>query len=505
MRIAIGGFHHETNTFSLEPATFDRFVLADGWPGIVRGDEMFSALKGYNMAAAGMIEACHEQGREIVPLSWCNASPCGRVTSDAFEKISDILLDDLDRAGPIDGLLLDLHGAMVTEQYEDGEGEFLRRVRAITGPDLPIVVSLDFHANLTEDMVHLADQLLIYRTYPHIDMAETGRKAAFQIARHIERARPCHKSFRRLPFLVPNTVGCTMIGPSKEAFEFLAAMERLPDIEHVSMAFGFNPSDVQHCGPSIIAYGANQNAADRIADCLYTYMVEREDQFVADLWAVDEAVQHAISAAPGLNRPIILADVQDNAGGGTSSDTTWILDSLVRHGVADAVIGVFCDPAAAAAAHEAGIGRDISIGLGGKSGLPGHEPFEACYRVEAVSDGRFLCNGGYFKGSQMELGPMAVLRLGGVRIVVSTNPEQAADQAMFTHLGIDPARHAIVVLKSSVHYRAEFQPISAQIIEVIAPAQNVADNRLLDYRNLRKGLRIMPGGPAFEPLLPLCD
>ena len=137
--------------------------------------------------------------------------------------------------------------------------------------------------------------------------------------------------------------------------------------------------------------------------------------------------------------------------------------------------------------------------------MPGHEPFEACYRVEAVSNGRFLCKGGYFKGSQMELGPMAVLRLGGVRIVVSTNPEQAADQAMFTHLGIDPARHAIVVLKSSVHYRAEFQPISAQIIEVIAPAQNVADNRLLDYRNLRKGLRIMPGGPAFEPLLPLCE
>ena len=234
-------------------------------------------------------------------------------------------------------------------------------------------------------------------------------------------------------------------------------------------------------------------------------MVDREDRFEADLWTVDDAVQHAISSTSSFDRPVILADVQDNAGGGTSSDTNWILESLDRHCAGDAVIGVYCDPAAASAAHEAGTGADITIGLGGKSGLPGHRPYHAQYRVEAVSNGSFLCRGNYFGGSRMELGPMAVLRLGGIRIVVSSQPEQAADQAMFTHLGIDPAEHSILVLKSSVHYRAEFQPLAAEILEVIAPALNAADNRLLDYRNLRKGLRIMPGGPAFDPQKPVCQ
>ncbi len=499
VRVAIGGFHHETNTFSSQPATYDRFVLADGWPGMLHGDAMFSSLTGYNIAAAGMIDVCHEQGWEVAPLTWCNATPCGRVTSDAFERITDRLLDDLKKAGPIDGLLLDLHGAMVTESHDDGEGELLRRVRELTGPDLPIVVSLDYHANLSDAMVAFADQLLIYRTYPHIDMAETGRAAARHLSRLLGGGNRCHKAFRRLPFLLPNTVGCTMHGPMKETMDFLSTLERLPDVVHVAMAVGFNPSDVPHCGPALVGYGRSSEAAEKAADILYTHVANREDQFIADLWTVDDAVKHAISSSPELVRPIILADVQDNAGGGTSSDTNWILESLDRHNAADAVIGLYCDPAAAAAAHEAGVEAEIEIGLGGKSGLPGHTPYHARYHVEAVSNGSFLCKGGYFNGSRMELGPMAVLRLGGIRIVVSTNPEQAADLAMFTHLGIVPARHAIVVLKSSVHYRSEFQPIAARILEVLAPAQNAADNRLLDYRNLRKGLRIMPGGPEFLP------
>ena len=215
MRIAIGGFHHETNTFSTTPATFERFLTADGWPGMLHGDEMLSVLKGKNIAATGMIEACSELGYEIVPLCWCNAAPCGKVTADAFEKVSGILLETLKEAGQIDALLLDLHGAMVTETFDDGEGEFLRRVREQTNSDLPVVVSLDFHANLTKEMMALADQLLIYRSYPHVDMAETGRKSVYHLAQHFTGDIVVHKAFRQLPFLVPNTVGCTMTGSNQ--------------------------------------------------------------------------------------------------------------------------------------------------------------------------------------------------------------------------------------------------------------------------------------------------
>jgi microcystin degradation protein MlrC len=503
LRIAVGGFQQETNTFSLKKGTFDLFVQSDGWPGLTRGEDLLATLKGYNIGVTGLLEGVAELGWEIVPLSWCYGGASGMVTEDAFERIAALLLDDLKNAGPIDGLLLDLHGAMVAEHHDDGDGEFLRRVRAQVGLELPIVACLDLHANLTAEMVALADMLIIYRTYPHIDMAETGRKAAHHMARLLDQQKPVHKAFRRLPFLIPNTVGCTMVDPTRAVYEHLAALEHEPDITHMSMACGFNPSDVPHCGPAIIAYGPDETRVEAVIDDLYRYIVERESEFVPNLWNVEDAVHHAIAASLTQDQPIILADVQDNAGGGTNSDTNWILAELVRQDADNAVVGVVCDSEAAAAAHLAGVGADITMGLGGKSGLPGHTPYHACYRVEALRDGDIISTGIYFAGGRLELGPMALLRLGGVRVVVSTNAEQAADQAMFTHLGVDPATVSILVLKSSVHYRADFQPIAAEILEVVAPAPNVADNRSLEYRNLHPGMRIMPGGPAFEASRPL--
>ncbi|MGA1347835.1 MAG: M81 family metallopeptidase, partial [Burkholderiaceae bacterium] len=182
-RIAIGGMQHETNTFAPTKASYRAFEQGGGWPGVQRGDSMFEALAGANIPAQGAIEAFRAQGHRLIPLTWAAASPSAHVTQDAFERIVGSLEEDLRRSvastDGIDAVYLDLHGAMVTEDHEDGEGEILRRVRAIVGPRIPIVASLDLHANVTKAMVEYADAMSVYRTYPHVDMAETGARAAF--------------------------------------------------------------------------------------------------------------------------------------------------------------------------------------------------------------------------------------------------------------------------------------------------------------------------------------
>jgi microcystin degradation protein MlrC len=194
----------------------------------------------------------------------------------------------------------------------------------------------------------------------------------------------------------------------------------------------------------------------------------------------------------------VLADTQDNPGAGANSDTVGLLAALVRNGATGAALATLYDPEVAAIAHRAGEGATINIGLGAKSGLPGHQPYHAAYRVERLGDGNFTATGPFYRGSRVRLGPMALLSLDGVRIVVASRKQQAADQAVFRHLGIEPAEQKILALKSSVHFRADFQPIAEQILIVAAPGPNLADHRQLAYRRLRPGLRIMPLGPIYR-------
>ena len=203
-RIAVGGFQHETNTFAPGRATFEDFRKHDGWPGLVRGLGLFDAVAGINLPIAGFIEAARRDRHELMALTWCSAEPCSYVEHVAFERICDQLCGDLRDLGPLDGVYLDLHGAMVTEHLEDGEGEILRRVRETVGRHTPLVASLDFHANITRAMVEEATALAVYRTYPHIDMAETGARAYSLLARALSGEILC-KAFRKLPFLIPLT------------------------------------------------------------------------------------------------------------------------------------------------------------------------------------------------------------------------------------------------------------------------------------------------------------
>jgi len=479
-RIAIAGFLHETNTFVQRPADMDAFLAADAWPGLVQGPALFDAVSGANIAIAGFIKEAVTNNHELLPLLWTSANPSGPVTRDAYEKIWAMLAHELGQAMPVDALFLDLHGAMVAEHIDDGEGELLERIRSIIGPDVPIVAALDFHANITPRMVALADALTVYRTYPHVDMSDTGRRAAMVLQR-ILAGEHLHKAYRQIPFLISLPWQCTLIEPLASLMHMVGQLEHDSNVS-ASIVPGFPLADIYDCGPTVIAYGNDVEAAEAVAQRLFDRMLEQCAAFSGKLWSAAQAVSHSLASSG--DRPVILADTQDNPGGGAAGDTTDILYELVRQHAEDACVGLLCDPAAAAAAHAAGVGTTIALALGAHSGI-GEAPLDGHYVVEALGNGRFTGTGPFYLGCKMDLGPMARLRLDGIQILVTSRKQQAADQAMFRHLGIDPARQRILVLKSSVHFRADFAPLAREILIVAASGENVADLAQLHYKKLR--------------------
>lgn len=495
-RIAFGGFLHETNTFAPSKAMLADFEHGGGLPHLARGAAIFDAVRGVNVAAAGFVEVARERGWSAVPTLWCAASPSAHVTADTFETLTAELVEAIRAASPLDGVFLDLHGAMVSEDQDDGEGEILRRVRAVIGPEIPLVASLDLHGNVTRLMVEQADLLVAYRTYPHIDMAGTGRRSAAALAALLGRAARPAKAFRQLPYLIPIAWQPTGLEPCRTIYAELAALEgeRVPSLSFLP---GFPAADFPDCGPSVIAYGVTQADADRAAEAVVGRVMRSEAAFAGRVFDPDGGVREAMRLAAGASRPVVIADTQDNPGAGGDSDTMGMAKALLRHQAKRAAIGVIVDPVAAAAAHQAGEGATINLALGAKSGVAGDSPLAASFTVERLSDGRFLAPGPYYGGTQMDLGPSACLRIDGVRIVVGSRKAQMADRAMYRFVGIEPVEQAILVNKSSVHFRADFEPIAEAILVCAAPGPMPVDPSVLPWTRLRPGLRTAPLGHAF--------
>ncbi|TCR67073.1 M81 family metallopeptidase [Bosea sp. BK604] len=495
-RIAFGGFLHETNTFAPSKADLAAFVQGGGWPGLARGEAVFAAVHNVNVAAAGFVETAKGLGWEIIPTHWCAASPSAHVTAEAFEALLGELVERIKAALPLDGVFLDLHGAMVSEAYEDGEGETLRRVRAAIGPEVPLVAALDLHGNVTPLMMAMADALVAYRTYPHVDMAETGSRATAYLAGLIGTTTRHAKAFRQIPYLIPIAWQATAMEPCRTIYAELAALEG-ESVPTLSFLPGFPAADFADCGPTVLAYGLTQADADRAADAVAARIMASEVAFRGKVFAPDEGVREAMALSAGASKPIVIADTQDNPGAGGDSDTMGMARALVENGATKAAIGVIVDPEAAAAAHRAGVGATIRLSLGAKSGIPGDAPLDGEFLVEQLSDGRFVAPGPYYGGSRLDLGPSAALRIGGVRIVVGSHKAQMADQAMYRQVGIEPTEQAILVNKSSVHFRADFEPIAETIIVCAAPGPMPVDPSHLPWKRLRPGIRTAPLGPVF--------
>ncbi|MEI8145118.1 MAG: M81 family metallopeptidase [Alphaproteobacteria bacterium] len=491
LRIAIGGFLHETNTFVPPVTPWARFVEPGAWPGFVRGPEMLPRIEPYNIACAGFMAVARASGHEVLPLAWCMAQPSGRVADEAFERVSAIFLERIDALKP-DVVFLELHGAMCTETIDDAEGELQRRVRALVGPDVPILVSLDLHANVTALMVETASFMSAYRTYPHIDWLDTGARCARWLdAVRAWGPRP-PRAFRQIPFLIPIASGCSTIEPMKGLYGLLETIERETGV-HLSLCPGFPSADIYDSGASVCGYGANQAIVDQAVDRLTQAVIKAEPEFLEHrarplLDALDEADKRA----SGATKPILIADSQDNPGGGGSSATTGFLQAMIARSAKRALLALVHEPEIAAAAHAAGIGSTITATFGAGIEGPGQEPVTTQAQVIALSDGRFLGTGPMVGGQPIVMGPSAWLRIGGIDVIVNSVRQQPHCVATVTHLGVDISTYAVIVLKSSVHFRGDWQPYSASVLVGAAPGSLLDDTGIIPYERLRPTVRRRP-------------
>jgi microcystin degradation protein MlrC len=496
-RIAIGGFQHETNTFAPSKADYGAFESPGGWPGVQYGAPLFAAVEGANIPAEGAIQALRALGHTLVGTAWAVASPSAHVTDDAFEKIAGGIVKGLEAAGKVDAVYLDLHGAMVTERHDSGEGELLRRVREAVGERVPVAVSLDLHANMAESTFERADAFVAYRTYPHVDMADTGARAARMLDQMLKTGRRLKGRLSRLDYLTGIPSQCSFIEPCKGLYEELARIEARRNAI-LSFTPGFAMADVEHCGMSVFGFSFEEKETDGAVEELSRLVADAERDFALELHSAEDAVRRARERGePG--RPVVLADTQDNPGAGGNGDTTGLLRELMRQDAKDAVLGLLIDPASASRAHEAGKGATTGFSLGGFSGIAGDSPLGGEFTVEHLGDGQFTCTGPMFKGFRMQLGPMALLRsrsAPGVRVALASRKCQAADQEMFRHLGVEPRAQRALALKSSVHFRADFEPFAREVLVVKVPGPALADPAEFKWTKLRKGVRLRPLGPV---------
>lgn len=496
-RIAVASFRHETNTFAPHPAAMADFETGYSWPSLTRGADVAPAVEGFNLALAGFIDRAEAAGHDIAPLLFASASPSAEVTEAAYEAIVAMLFEELAAAGPVDALYLALHGAMVAEHADDGEGELLARLRQKFGPRLPIVVTLDYHANMSAEALELATAVLGYRTYPHADMAATGARMADWLTRHLASGadRPAF-AFRQTPFLIPLFAGCTMRTPASDVVRAVAEVEAETGVL-LTFAAGFPAADIPDCGPSVYGYGDDPVATAAAVGRIAEMAADAEREWGGDVLSPEAAVARAMKLAEGASRPVVLADIQDNPGAGGTGDTMGLIRAMADAGLENAAAGLVFDPHVATIAARAEPGAEIAVALGGKHDIAGDKPLHGVFKVIATPEGRMTGTGPLYKGARLDLAPMARLRLGGLDIVVVGKRVQAADQEFFRHVGIEPASTRILAVKSSAHFRGHFQPIAEAVIDVAAPGAMSANPADLPFTRLRPGVRLSPAGATI--------
>ena len=512
-RVVLAMMKHETNTFSPVPTDLARFSKGGERP--LEGAEILAAYRGTGSCTAGFIDVAEAAGAEIVPSIAANAPPSGPVRSAAYEYICDAILKAV--AGGCDGILLDLHGAMVTERHEDGEGELLARIRAIA-PDIPIGVTLDMHANLYPAMVENADIIAGYQTYPHIDYHETGVRAAqpvFAMLRGEVRAVTAWGNRPMLPHVMRQGSGDF---PNRELQARAREMEGEGALT-VSLFTGFPHADISNAGLScVVVTDGDRAAAERMRDELLDFAWTHREAFVYRIEPLADSIARARvmaadagSASDGTGEgpvpgqgdgpparhpaargdgPVVLLDHYDNAASGGTMDSMTVLRAVLEAELEDVAVFAIHDPGAVRELIAAGIGAETTVMLGGKIDMPAinlaGEPLEVTGRVKLISEGRFRNLGPAGTGIEMNMGPTVVLDTGRVEIVVISRHHEPNDLNCFLSLGIDPRARRFLMLKSRIHYRAGFSDVARDIIECAGTGVCTSDYDMLDFRNVRR-------------------
>ena len=496
-RFVAAVFKHETNTFSPVSTPISTFGRVSASKGPVEGQNAIEAYKGTNNAMAAYIDIA-ERTELVCPIA-AYASPSSPVQDDAFEHCAEAICDSV-RKG-CDALFLDLHGAMVTDRYDDGEGELLRRIRAIA-PDLPIAVALDFHSNLSSVMIDIATVIAGYCTYPHTDRYETGARAGRALLRALRGEVTPVMSWHSLPMLTHMNRQTPAEQPMKDIMDRAMAAEAEGDVLNASIFGGFPLADIPHVGlAAVVVSDGDRSGADRMVyDLLHTAW-DRRAEFVYEVEPVQRSLDYAASLSGG---PIILADHGENCGAGGSQDVMDVLQAVMEAGLEDVAAGPFCDPESVAQMIDAGVDAWVELQLGGKTDTPAMKmkgtPLSVSGTVRRITDGRFRVTGPMGTGSQIDIGRTAVLDTGKIEIVVSEERFEPMDTGCFTHAGIDPLRKKYVLIKSRQHFRAGLEPIAKHIVMVSGPGCCTSDYSLFPWEKLRRP--IYPLDPDTESTLP---
>ncbi|MDR7480785.1 MAG: M81 family metallopeptidase [Armatimonadota bacterium] len=478
MRVAVGGLWHETNTFSATPTRLEDFQL-------LQGDAIVEALAGTGTPIGGFLDAARARGLTVAPTLFASALPSGTVAAQAYAHLLGRLVSGLREARP-DAILLDLHGAMVAEGVDDVEGDVLLTIRQELG-GLPVGCVMDFHANISAECVELADLLVGYDTYPHVDPYERGIEVATLLARLLAgEIRPV-RAHAQPPLLTVPQAQATDRAPMRDLIRLAHTAERRPGVLTVTVAAGFPYADVPFAGLSVVATAdGDPGLAGAVAEEVAAAAWTARREFLIRNVPPDEAVASALDLARSGGRgPVVLVDVADNVGGGGPGDGTILLDALLRARAEGAVVTV-TDPEVVAAARRAGEGAIISAEVGGKTDERHGPPVPVRGTVVRVARANFTYRGSYMTGRRVTGGWAAVLAVDGLRLVIRERRVMPFDQEELRVLGIDPVSAAILVVKSAIAWRAAYGSIARAAIEVDTPGVCTANLRTLPYRRVRR-------------------
>lgn len=488
MRFVLAEMMHETNTFSPIPTPLEAFAMGTGRAGPALGTEAaLGRFEGTNTTLGGLIQVAREAGAEIaIPIAG-GAPPSGPVADAAFETFAAAITEAV--AGGCDALLLALHGAMVTESHDDGEGELLRRIRAVA-PALPVAVALDFHTNMSRTMIDNATVIAGYRTYPHVDTAETGLRAGRTLVRALKGEAAPVMRMGKLPMLTHTLKQGHDVQPLKDIMDRVVAAETHGEVLLCSVFGGFPMADIPHVGfTAIVVADGDPAPADRLMGELLDMAWERRAAFVYDV----EPIAASIAAARQLgDGPIVLVDHGDNVFSGGTQDVMATVAEALRQELENIAIGPIWDPASVQRMITAGEGEAVTLELGGRTDMPAldlaGEPLTVGGRVRRITDGRYRVTCPMMTGIELDHGASAVLDTGRAQILVASKRMEPFDLGVFRHAGIEPLEKRYLLIKSRQHFRAGFEPIARHVVLVSGPGVTSSDYGLFQWTKVPRPL-----------------
>jgi microcystin degradation protein MlrC len=457
-RVAVGGIVHETNTYCKGTTKLAEFQIE-------RGEEIFAGNRGVRSYVGGMLDAAAKLGVTVIPTFLSSAQPSGTIAAGAYQSMLAELLSGIKAALPVDAVALSLHGAGVVEGIDDLEGDVCKAVRDLVGPSVKIVITLDLHGNLTQEMADAVDCALGVHFYPHTDMFERGQEAIEVIPRLLSGELKPVAHVERVPMLLPTST--TNRGPAAAVNEICAAVEQEAGIIDCTFFHGFPYTDIPQASITVLATANGDReqaraAAKRVAAHIWAH---RED-FRPESLTPQQAITKALAIEGG---PIVINDTADNPGGGTPGDATHLLRAMLEANLTNACFGFIYDPQVAEAAHKAGVGSTITVKLGGKYDDFHGAPIDLTAYVKCLTDGKFELQTPMGRGTRADQGKTARLQVGGLDIIVASVRSQTFDPEIFLLHGIDVTRCKIVALKSSQHFRAGFEPVARAIVTADSP------------------------------------